>query len=44
MSGWEKVAAAALVAVAGLVMLNLAIWRRMRDVTLAAKLRDKDPA
>lgn len=29
-SGWEKVVAATLVAVAGLVMLNLSIWRRLR--------------
>lgn len=32
MTGWEKVAAATLVAVIGLVALNLAIWRRMRGV------------
>ena len=30
MTGWEKVIAATLVAVVGLVALNLAIWRRMR--------------
>lgn len=30
MTGWEKVAAATLVAVIGLLGLNLAIWRRMR--------------
>ena len=36
MSGWEKVAAATVVAVVGLVMLNLAIWRRMRDATQSA--------
>ena len=34
MTGWEKVAAATLVAVVGLLGLNLAIWRRLR-ATLA---------
>jgi hypothetical protein len=29
-TGWEKVIAATLLAVIGLVGLNLAIWRRMR--------------
>lgn len=29
-SGWEKVIAATVLAVIGLVGLNLAIWRRMR--------------
>lgn len=36
MTGWEKVAAATLVAVVGLLGLNLAIWRRVR-VSLAAR-------
>ena len=30
MSGWEKVIAATLVAIAGLAGVNLAIWRRLR--------------
>lgn len=30
MTGWEKVIAATLLAVVGLIGLNLAIWRRMR--------------
>lgn len=41
MTGWEKVAAATLVAVIGLVALNLAIWRRMR-AGLAAQRRSAD--
>jgi len=38
-TGWEKVAAATLVAVLGLVGLNLAIWRRLR-----AALRAQAPS
>ena len=30
MSGWEKVIAATVLAVVGLVAFNLAIWRRLR--------------
>lgn len=30
MTGWEKVIAATLLAVIGLIGLNLAIWRRVR--------------
>lgn len=35
MSGWEKVAAATVLAVMGLFALNVAIWRRMRATTQA---------
>ena len=38
MSGWEKVIAATLVAVVGLVALNLAIWRRMRSAAVERRL------
>ena len=30
MTGWEKVIAATLLAVVGLIALNLAVWRRLR--------------
>jgi hypothetical protein len=30
-TGWEKVIAATILAVIGLVGLNLAIWRRLRE-------------
>lgn len=36
MSGWEKVVAATVLAVIGLVGLNLAIWRRVRLATVAS--------
>lgn len=39
MTGWEKVIAATVVAVVGLIGLNLAIWRRMRD---AARVTEQD--
>lgn len=39
MSGWEKVIAATMLAVIGLVGLNLAIWRRLRQ---ARRLREED--
>lgn len=44
MSGWEKVIAATVVAVVGLIAFNVAIWRRMRaSVGLAAQVeRDRD--
>lgn len=31
MTGWEKVVATTMVAVIGLLGLNLAMWRRMRE-------------
>lgn len=43
MTGWEKVAAATLVGVVGLLGLNISIWRRMRVAVTKAKadaLRD----
>lgn len=36
MSGWEKVAAATVLALIGLLGLNLAIWRRMRAAVRSA--------
>lgn len=43
MTGWEKVIAATVVAVVGLVALNLAIWRRMRAATRsAAEVENRD--
>ena len=36
MSGWEKVIAATLVAVIGLVGLNVAVWRRLRQASRGA--------
>lgn len=38
MSGWEKVIAATVLALVGLVGLNLAIWRRMRAARLPAEI------
>lgn len=40
MTGWEKVGAATLLAIVGLVGLNLAIWRRLKTVRLAAKVKN----
>ena len=37
MTGWEKVIAATVVAVIGLVGLNLAIWRRVRAAVRAGR-------
>ena len=31
MTGWEKVIAATVLALVGLIGLNLAMWRRLRD-------------
>lgn len=41
MSGWEKVASATLVAVVGLIGLNLAIWRRTRAALAEARRREQ---
>ena len=41
MSGWEKVIAATLLAVIGLVGLNLAIWRRLRAGAQSERLHVK---
>lgn len=42
MTGWEKVAAATLLAAIGLLGLNLAIWRRVRAaVRLAPQVQDQ---
>ncbi|MDB5696803.1 MAG: hypothetical protein JWN21_2346 [Sphingomonas bacterium] len=40
MSGWEKVIAATVLAVIGLVGVNLAIWRRMRVAAREAARRE----
>lgn len=37
MTGWEKVIAATVLALIGLVGVNLAIWRRMREVAKAGR-------
>jgi hypothetical protein len=40
-TGWEKVIAATVLAVIGLIGLNLAMWRRMRAATREAARRER---
>lgn len=40
MTGWEKVVAATVLAVIGLLGLNLSMWRRLRSARSAAKIEN----
>ena len=42
MTGWEKVIAATVVAVIGLIGVNLAIWRRLRAATARGASHDPE--